>query len=259
MKPQTQERLKRLSSTIIDFIITGVICAIVSTLISTAILNNIEMESQNKKRVSLLSYISIGTNREWVDQSFGTPQYSATQDEYDLCAYTSDDFLLQVVYDKSGSVQGYLVTAYEPNKIKIDDLPKLFDNGVKIGSFSFYDFPHAPESVMGYFINGSGRVFYGETYYFASRGDYLAYHIAYVDYGFYKGTTSLGMFQETTPDEEITKDNISPNSGEIITNRKGFYPNTYGVSNIGRKMEELLFKYGWFDSMKLVYNQHYRE
>ena len=98
MKPQVKERLHLFLMKSIDLIITGIVCAIISSLITTFILAEIEVNSKNKEKINSLSDICIGSNRDWVDQYFGTPQFSAEKGDYLLCAYTTDHFLLQIAY-----------------------------------------------------------------------------------------------------------------------------------------------------------------
>jgi hypothetical protein len=249
MKPQTKEKLRVFLIKSIDLIITGIVCAIISSLITTFILAEIEIKAENQQKINHLSSICIGSNREWVDQCFGTPQFSAEKEEYLLCAYTTDDFILQIAY-MNDSVQAYLVTAFKSNDVVIRDIPMFFKNGIKIGSFSFHDFPQSPTTVSGFISNGASRSMYYESYYLAMHGNYLDYHIACFDYGFLKGSPMWKIPDEERIDDEVSTDILSPNSAEIITNRRKCYPNTYGVSAGGVDMENLLFSYDWFDSLK---------
>jgi hypothetical protein len=251
VKPHVKETLNHVFAKLADLFFAGIICVIISSLITTGILENIEAKSQDNRRMALLSRISIGTNQSWVDENFGTPQFMANKDEYLLCVYTSDNFLLQVVYSDH-SVQGYLITAFEEGRVEIEDLTSFFDDGIELGRFSFYDFPDAPISAMGFISNGASRALYAETYYLASQGNYLNYYIAYFDYGFAKGNSEWGFFEVSAADDEMTADQLSPNASLILTNRKKSYPNTYGASVFGLDMEQLLFTYDWFDSVKLT-------
>ena len=251
MKLNIKEILRHILSKLADFVFTGILCVIISSVITTSILENIEVKSQNNRHMALLSSISIGSNQSWIDENFGTPQFTANKGEYLLCAYTNDNFLLQVIYSDH-SVQGYLITAFEEEKIVIRDLPYFFDDGIELGRFSFYDFPYAPISVTGFVSNGKSRSLYAETYYLAMHGNYLNYYIAFLDYGFWKGASEWGFFEESAADDEMTVDQLSPNASLILTNRKKSHPNTYGVSVYGLDMEELLFSYDWFDSVKLI-------
>lgn len=243
-------KFKKLLYKSIELIFTGIIFAVAASLLSTYILENIQEKRMQESHLNNISNIYIGCNKLWVDESFGSPQFVSEKEGYILCAYTSDFFVIQFVFDQALSAQGYLITSLENTeklKIEIKDATFYDEQNIVLGDFSYYDFPGSPISVYGFVTNGIARTFYSEKYYFADVGNYYNYYIASFDFG----QDTIREFAWPSEDEFIDDEvNIKMNTGyEIITDRHNNFPNTYGVSKINN-IEELL-GYGWFNSVQL--------
>lgn len=237
----------------IELVFTGIIFAVVASLLTTYILENIQEKRMQEAYLKNISNIYIGCNKLWVDESFGSPQFVSEKEGYLLCAYISDFSVVQLVFDQALSAQAYLITSLdnkEKLQIEIEDTTFNDEQSIKLGNFSYYDFPSSPESIYGFVTNGNARVFYSEKYYFTSSGNYYNYYIASFDFG--SRQDFLRNIILPSRDEYIDDEvNIDINEGvQIIGDRHNSYPNTYGVSNINN-IEELLFGYDWFNSQQL--------
>ena len=264
---KTKERnvlkgLKSIGCKLLEWAVTGIIFAIAASILSSIIMMHIEGKNKIKEQLNNLSEIYIGCNKEWVDEHFGAPQFSGQKGEYTLCAYISDSFVIQMAFDEAESAQAYLITALnskENIKWKIDD--STFsnallgtNNGLTLGDFSYYDFPGRPMNVFGFVSNGNARCFYSESYYFMSGGNYYNYYIATFDFGKIDGGIEdlLRQFVISEDIDDEVNSQFHNNAGiQIIGDRKGNCPNTYGVSAIGTDISELLFTYDWFNSQQL--------
>lgn len=250
---------------ILEWVVTGVVFAIVASILSSVIMTHIEEKNKINEQLSNLSDIFIGCNKEWVDERFGTPQFSGKNGEYTLCAYISDYFVIQMAFDEAESAQAYLITALkneENVKVEIDDFTLKYmvedpKNVLTLGDFSYYDFPGKPESVFGFVSNGTTRMLYSESYYYFSGGNYYNYHIATFDFGKIDGGINWLLCQFGLPpdDPDDFDDELNSqfnNKGvQIIRDRKNNRPNTYGVSTLETDILELLFTYNWFNSQQL--------
>ena len=253
------EVIKKYSQRFLESIITGIVFAIIASLLTTSILESNEQRRETKNQIQNISNIYIGCNKSWADESFGTPEFSCVKDDILLCAYISEYYVIQIAFDKGESAQAYLVTSLDCNnkvKIKIEDKTIIDDENLVLGEFSFYDFPRSPVSVMGYVSNGSGRCLYSERYYFNGGGAYYDYYIASLDFGIGVEETKYEMVsKDTIVDEEVSSDiNVG---AQIITNRKDCCPNTFGVCAADFDIDSTLFSYDWFNSQQL--RNKYRE
>ena len=251
-----QDGIKRLFHKSLEVLFTGVILAVVASLLTTYI---IERNDQHKSLNSYLSSISdiyIGCNKLWVDEHFGNPQFITQKEEYILCAYVSSFFVVQIAFDKALSAQAYFITSLDNEaglNIKIDDKTLQSDFSAVLGDFSYYDFPSEPIYVFGFVSNGNARAFYSEAYYFMSGGNYYQYYLASFDFGRIGGSLQSFLYQFDIPhndiDDEVT---LEMNRGvQIITDRRAVNPNSYGVSSTDINDVEILFGYDWFNSQQL--------
>ena len=251
-----------------EWAITGVFFAIAASILSSAIMAHIEGRRIIKEQLDNISNIYIGCNKEWADERFGAPQFIGQKDEYTLCAYISDYFVIQMAFDEAKSTQAYLITALptEKNvKLRITDTTlktTLSDlNGsLTLGEFSYYDFPEEPFDVFGFTGNGNSRMLYAESYYFRGTGNYYEYHIASFDFGKLNGDlVEFGRqftFQKIGDiDDEVRFQSSGFN--RIIADRKNNYPNTFGVSAMDTDVKQLLFSYDWFNSQQLRNKYNY--
>lgn len=250
-------KLKKVIFKLVELSISGIIFAVAASLLTANIIDRKEQQRVINNQINDLSNIYIGCNKQWVDQAFGYPQFIGQKEDYLLCAYVSNYFVLQIAYDPAQSTQAYLITLLDnPEKInlQINDGTLRTANGFILGEFSYYDFPGTPESVCGFVSNGNARAFYSESYYFMSGGNYYNYHIASFDYGKIGKNIQGFISNLILPGDEPVDDEVmsSQNCGlQIIKDRKNSYPNSYGVSNQNVDISNLLFSYDWFNSQQL--------
>lgn len=249
---------KKMISKIAEMVLTGIVFAIVAALLTADIVEERELRREINTQLKNLSNVYIGCNKQWADEAFGAPQFVGQKEDYQLCAYVTDYFVLQIAYDQAQAAKAYIITALD-NSDGIDVL--ISDNtwektgGITLGELSYYDFPGVPDSVFGFVSNGNARAFYGESYYFMSSGNYYEYYIASFDYG--KQGKNMQNFIEDLifPTEEPVDDEVSDSQiytySLLLKDRKRNYPNSYGVSTPDIDMNNLLFSYDWFNSQQL--------
>ena len=239
-------------------VLSGIVFAVVAALLTANIMDHKERQRTIDNQLKNLSNVYIGCSKQWADEAFGYPQFIGQKEEYLLCAYISDYFVLQIAYDQAQAAKAYIITSLDnPDKInlQINDSTLQYANGFTIGELSYYDFPGTPECIFGFVSNGNARAFYGESYYYMSGGNYYEYYIASFDYGKtgknLQGFVSSLTISDGTPiDDEVKESQISRYSF-VIEDRKNNYPNSYGVSTPDVDMDNLLFSYDWFNSQQL--------
>lgn len=242
---------KIIHTRIVESIITGIVFAVIASLLTSNIISYNERKNKIEQQINSLSNLYIGCNKQWADEQFGAPQFSCNKQNYLFCAYVSDYFVVQFVFDEAQSAQGYLITALKNDEnvnIEIDDKTMCYPRKIVLGDISFYDFPTAPMSVYGFVSNGTGRALYAEKYNFTSAGNYYDYYIASLDFG-KMNTTFQDFLAAFNMPNGVIDDEVHSNMNngvQIITNRKRFSPNTYGVSTID--LTDILLTYDWFDS-----------
>lgn len=254
----TSTQCRKALSKIAEMILTGIIFAIIASLLTANIVEERGLRREINTQLKNLSNVYIGCNKQWADEAFGAPQFVGQKEDYQLCAYVNDYFVLQIAYDQAQAAKAYMITALD-NSDGIDVLvsDSTWDNvnGITLGELSYYDFPGVPESVFGFVSNGNARAFYGESYYFMSSGNYYEYYIASFDYG-KQGKNAQDFISDLTfPDEEPVDDEVKDSQictySLILKDRKRNYPNSYGVSTPDIDMSNLLFSYDWFNSQQL--------
>ena len=253
MYMNSRATIKKIFCKGVELVVTGIVFAVIASLLTTAIIEKRDAEQKTKTQLENLSNVYIGCNKQWTDEHFGAPQFTGQKDEYLLCAYVSEFYVLQMVFDKAEAAQAYLITSLKnPGGIKLqmDDATLRLDEDYTLGEFSFYDFPESPHSVYGFVSNGNGRALYSESYYFMGGGNYYEYCIAFLDFGQLSGGEWPHFdIVSSDIDDEV---NANMNLGvQIITDRKNSYPNSYGVYNLDIDVYELLFTYDWFNSQQL--------
>ena len=203
----------------------------------------------------LLSEISIGCGREWMAEQLGTPKFVGATDQYQLCAYVTDTYVVQAAYNYAGSLQAYMITALPGKETIVIDDQTFYPprDPVFLGEDSYHSYPGAPDQVWGYVSQGNTRAFYAEMYDPASVGNYEAYYLASVDFGRLAGGVEnlLGKIQLglTEIDDEVGKEQI--NTAQTLVDRKNTAPNSYGVSVGEADFFELFGTYNWWNSQKL--------
>lgn len=254
-------RLKKLGFKTVELLMTGIVFAVVASLLTQYISEQNTQRSLVEKRLTSISSIYIGCSKEWVDEQFGAPQFIGEIEGYTMCAYLSDFYLLQFAFNESFATEGYMVTSLENEEniqIEIKGVPVVLAS-TTLGEFSFYDFPGAPSSAYGFVTQGLGRALYAERYYFGNGGNYYEYYIASFDYGVFEGTLQdfifsnqyIGIDEKIIIDDEV--DSSIRTCSNMLNDRKNNCPNTYGVVRALNytTVEKLFFDYGWFNSLQL--------
>ena len=250
---KNKDRIMSFLIKVVELFFTGVVFAVIASLLTTEIIDKKESEKIARAQFDGLSKIYIGCNKQWADDTFGTPQFVGNKGEYLLCAYISDSYVIQMAFDKANSAQAYLITTLHNDsniKIEINDETLWLDEDYILGEFSYYDFPGKPINVFGFVTNGNGRVLYMESYYFMGGGNYYDYYIGFLDFG--------ELINDKWPDIDIIDGDIDDEVTAdkslrmfAITNRSDNYPNSYGVSALGMDIYEILFSYDWFNSQQI--------
>lgn len=238
-----------------DLIFTGVVLAIVASLLTTHILQKAEIKRLLEARLEDISNIYIGCNEDWIDERFGEPQFISRKDDFKMCAYVFEYCVIQIAYDNNNSTRAYLITSLKNDdkiQMKIKDSTFYKKGEFSLGSFSYYEIDEAPLSVSGYFTNGVGRICYREDYYYRAGGNYYTYCYATLDYGMNGNLQHAFIYNKDKPmdiDDEVTSNKIK---GFLIVNdRHAEKPNSYGVTD---NIEALnyLFDYQWFNSYQIL-------
>ena len=239
--------------------VVGILLA-VSLLVSVIPMVGADTEEPRQESSELLDQISIGCNRVWMEQELGIPRFVGAKKGYRLCAYVTEDYVVQAAYDRADSLRAYLITALPGERTIViqDDTFYPVREPVRLGLDSYYDYPGAPVQVWGYVSQGNNRGFYGEEYYPAGAGNYDTYYLASVDYGVLKdgleaflGQIQLGLSEV---DDEVGSEQIQLD--QTLANRKSVCPNSYGVSDGKADIWELFGTYDWWNSQKLRNQVH---
>ncbi len=241
-------------------VMNGIVMAVIASILTTIIIDKTTINATEEQRFKDISNIYIGCNKEWMDDRFGVAQFSAYKDDFLLCAYISDAYVIQVAYDNSNSAYAYLITVLNDKsskKVKIKDETWLDGQEIILGSTTYYDLPLYPMFVEGAISNGNARAIYAEVYSYIGTGNYYFYCYATLDFGKLKGSLDDLYSEFGMPtgdiDDEVSKDR---NKGiQVITNRKYSCPNSYGVAVSSDAFDfyalDLLLSYDWFNSLQL--------
>jgi len=247
---------KYIEKPIVKIIIVPLLIGVISSVAATIIVNHsirVNEEARfDKQRIDSLNNLSVGINKKWVDDKFGEPKYVRTVNGFALCAYVTDDYMLQVAFDEDDSLEGYLITIINEKFKFMPNTPRLFMGFNKaVGEFSYADFSQddAYDEALGS-MAANGRRMYYEEYWGGAPGGYYYYYIASMDYG------------ANFPCELTSRTNEADNyHGSVaITDRKQCYPNSIGVAtrDSGKfDMKNTLLTIGWFDSLNMIYKRIY--
>ena len=251
-----KDNIKKYLCELMKLIFNGIGIAVIASLLTTFIITNVEYRNNINDQLKNISNIYIGCNKQWADEKFGSPQFSGEKEGYMLCAYVTDYFVVQMIFDNAMSAQAYSITALNNEDdicLQINDRTLSNKESYTLGEFSYYDFPGTPEYVVGAVSNGNARATYYEKYYFTSQGNYYNYYIGFLDYGKTEGTIQGNIHKFAIVDGDIDDEvSAEKNRGlQIISNRHDCFPNTYAVSNINDDMIDNLFSYYWFNSQQL--------
>lgn len=250
------KKRKELWHEILMALITGVVFAVIATLLSTWIMNRAEKKRRIDEQLDNLSKVYIGCNKQWADEKFGVPQFSGTYEDYTLCAYVSDYYVLQMAFDEGMAARSYLITALHNSEnvhITIRDMTLNNHINITLGETSYYDFPGSPQSVRGFVSNGNARAGYYEHYYLCGFGNYYNYYIASLDYGELNGSLQEFLREFGMPSGDIDDEVLAEKNGgvQIITDRRKSCANSYGVSESNTTIMDMLLSYHWFNSQQI--------
>jgi len=254
-QPKHNASTKKLLLKATELVSTGIIFAVVASLLTTAIIDANRQQAIVKGQLDAISNIYIGCNKSWIDQGLGNPQFIATKDELLLCAYVSEYYVIQVAFDDAFSTKAYLITTLENEDnihITINNQTIASGEARILGSFAYDEFDVGELiEVWGFISNGNTRALYAENFWTNGGGNYYSYHLASYDFG-KLGCTFAEFLQSFGMGDEITDGRLSINSGfQIIKDRHTAYPNTYGVSSSDINVAEIFYTYDWFNSMQL--------
>ena len=255
------KRLTYLFHRLLEALFSGIVLAVVASLLTTSIMENEQQKNAQERLILDIPKIYIGCNMDWMNEHFGIPQFTGEKNDYTLCAYISEYFVIQAAFDKSGSIKAYFVTQLESYSdiFSVNDYTRLSSDEVSLCNTSYYDLPNAPISAFGFVSNGNVRALYSEEYYSNGGGNYYSYYFASFDFGKTRGDV-LSFIREFCLEGENNADDELPreiSKGNILKNRRISCPNTYGVSDLNASETcELLLNYDWFNSMQLRNRYH---
>ena len=262
-----------LGQRLLDSIIMAIVAGIVSSTIIN-IANNSQIEVTAKaKLLDNLSWLSIGCNKEWMNDAFGNPVFKNSDNLTEEYVYITSIALIRAFFSPNDdSCKMFFVTRttdeylpFTPNLTSIfkcntgknQMLGTITFDQIKDGELYLFD-------VIGYFQNGSGRSFYGEGY----SPFYIYRNVVYfasVDYGVPSSLNLMGdIYMGPLKEEEKVyykeflaswiKDLDVLTQTPILHERSKFYPNTYGMSALsGDYTMEKLADYDTFNSADLTY------
>lgn len=241
------------------------------------------------KKIAFVSKISIGCNKNWVDEKFGVPfsintinvtnigrvNYDKNGNIYDKhhkvieedaiintyleCIYFLDDILVMTIYyDSSNNLcKAFFITLLNGASVIDNIIPEVYSSlvsGKTIGEFTFTDIERNPDYIFGYVGQGVGRAFYGEKFYFGSSGNYQDFYFAILDYGMLSPRADFYNFLSNAMFEFDIYLGVKdiPSSYLLSHQRSILHPNTYGISCLDDEITfDLLSSYQAFDSLPL--------
>lgn len=258
---KASNRLASLFHRLLEALFSGIVLAVVASLLTTSIVENKQQKNEQERLILDIPNIYIGCNMEWMNEHFGIPQFTGEKDDYTLCAYVSEYFVIQAAFDKSGSAKAFFVTQLESYSdiFSVNDYTKMSSEGVSLCNTSYHDLPNAPMSTFGFVSNGNVRALYAEEYFSNGGGNYYSYYFASFDFG-KTGGDVLAFIREFCFEDENSADDEVPreiSKGNVLENRRISCPNTYGVSDLNASETcELLLNYDWFNSMQIRNKYH---
>lgn len=196
-------------------------------------------------RYQALGRLAPAAQIEHFTAVLGPPVFRNPGKTYDEFVYIDEDSYGDAIATKEGQVEFYAVTSrtkeFRPRIWGQDVYWSLANNskGLKLGEFTFADFPMKddPDGIMGWL--GARRFHYAECYYFGNPGLYQTYVLAVNDAGWidpltvnvlpiFHGDVLLGSFAGPlgAPSTQLA-DFLALE--EIRTLRRVTKPNTYGV------------------------------
>lgn len=258
-------------------IFDSIIMVVIATIISTEIVdyrnNNRLIAMQRNELLDNLEMITTGCSKQWMDDVFGTPVFTNTDGITEEYVYITNIAVIRSFFDPEEKMcKMFFITKTTDEPIPfVPTLNNVLYNNtgskqmlgtitydqIKNGNLYIFD-------AIGYFTNGSGRTFYGEGFspfygylkqvYFASvdygsppawdlMGDIYSGKLSEEERNYYKEFLAWWMTDLDLLDEQY-----------ILHQRGEFYPNTYGLSDLGVDYTmEKLSDYNTFDSIELAY------
>lgn len=271
IESKSKGNISRLINQIVILLVGPILTAIIADVMIEHSMKKISEKESLNNQTKTFESLYIGCSKEWIDERLGVPTFEYTIDsdspilyneketlKDDLlgCVYNTDIAILRAFFKKDDlSCKAFFVTTKNENAIKI---PKPYCNIIhsnEIGNFSYYDIMNYPVLLGGFFTNGTGRLFYGEVYYYYSGGNYYNFSFATLDYGLKKDIDLIVRKPEEFEfDDKINKKNCKIVGWEFIKDRKKGYPNTYGITDRSISSDitwDLLSDYNGFDSNQL--------
>ena len=98
---KASNRLASLFHRLLEALFSGIVLAVVASLLTTSIVENKQQKNEQERLILDIPNIYIGCNMEWMNEHFGIPQFTGEKDDYTLCAYVSEYFVIQAAFDKS--------------------------------------------------------------------------------------------------------------------------------------------------------------
>lgn len=244
---------------------TIILPTIIATIAATAITNifgsQIASRIARKNLLNSIQNLYIGSSKEWIDSKLGQATFThAINEDYYECVYAVDVAIVRIFYDTdASSCQAFFVTSYNLKPLEKILFPKQYSKvvaGKPLGEFSFHDIESSPNMVYGFTSTGPGRAFYGEEYsFYHSVGVGYNFYFFIMDYGTMESLAKFVAELDNSASVEYIDDEVSWEQvmGPCVINRKAFFPNTYGVSNIHDTQDAYWWfsDYHSFDSLQL--------
>lgn len=251
---------KTISSIILPTIIATIAATVITNIFSTEIANRVE----RKDLLTSIQNLYIGSSKEWIDSKLGQATFThAINEDYYECVYAVDIAIVRIFYDtNASSCQAFFITSYNLKPSEKILFPKQYSKvvaGKPLGEFSFYDIESSPTMTYGFVSTGPGRAFYGEEYdFYHNVGTGYNFYFMIMDYGTLDSLTKFVTELDNSAYAEHIDDEVSLDQtmGPCITQRKNFFPNTYGVSHIYDEQDACWWfaDYYSFDSLQLRIN-----
>lgn len=242
-------------------VISAVIATLAATFLTYIISTYFEEQREHKALLSGLQNIYIGSNKDWIDAQLGPATFSSQEGDYLQCVYLMDVASVRVFYDMVGSnCCAFFVTQMKKEScspLKMADVYSFITDEKPLGEFNYYELAGQPQKVFGFRSQGNARALYGESYYYASSGNYYDFYFLSLDYGEYESFqqmwNSIDIVEPTAIiDEEVTMANRADGYIQLIRDRKSVHPNTYGISIIPSDTTiDFISSYQSFDSIQL--------
>ena len=215
-----------------------------------------------------LQTICIGCNKDWMDAAFGTPVFTNKENSIIEEIYITEIAIIRAFFGaKDNACKMFFITQTSQELIPfIPTINNSYFNITgkekKLGILSYKEINDIDIELVtayGFYTNGTGRTFYGESYNCFSTSQHDIY-FASLDYG----TNNPWMMMDNILSNNISKKDLLyyknlNDTGlnqyhNFLTEREKFYPNTYGISSLDSDYTfNKLMDYNTFDSIEIAY------